>query len=62
MHELVKTENVSFARVRLSRYPEGTLLVTACNEYAYVGRGGTLVESIPFNQRVVGSNLALAAM
>ena len=30
--------------------------------YAIVGHGGALVESIAFNQRVVGSTPALAAM
>ena len=31
-------------------------------EYVYiVGRGGTLVESMPFDRRLVGSNPALAA-
>ena len=27
----------------------------------YVGRGGALVEALPFNRRVVGSNPALTA-
>jgi len=30
--------------------------------HSLVGRGGALVESMPLDQRVVGSNPALAAM
>jgi len=29
---------------------------------SFVGRGGALVETIPFDRKVVGSNSALAAM
>ena len=53
--EASKSENVLKRLVRISKSR-----ITQ-NTRQFVGRGGALVESIPFNRRVVGSNPALAA-
>ena len=45
-----------------TRLVDGEDLLQAIALAAHVGHGGALVETTPFDRRVVGSNLALAAM
>jgi len=63
MHFMIILTNAFFSQARHSLkllkflLTEIHLMMIHC-----VGRGGTLVETITFNRRVVGSTLALATM
>src|SRR6218665_196397 len=50
-----------FAYIRCTSHSYMHRTYTQPHEYACVGRGGALVESMPFDQRVAGSNPALFA-